>query len=91
MNRHVGTGDEQQREHHDLDHGRARLAIRNTAPPDDRGAGALASTGSGLGLAGLRHRVEVVHGTMRAEATRDGGFCLEAELPAYVPTAEPVR
>jgi signal transduction histidine kinase len=73
------------------DGARVSLAIRNMAPPDGGGAGALASTGSGLGLAGLQQRVEVVHGTMRAEATRDGGFCLEAELPAYVPTAEPVR
>jgi signal transduction histidine kinase len=51
----------------------------------------LAATGSGLGLAGLRQRVEVVHGTMRAGRTPDGGFCLEATLPAYVPTAEPTR
>jgi signal transduction histidine kinase len=73
------------------DGARVRLAIRNTAPPNGREAGQLAGTGSGLGLAGLQQRVEVVHGTMRAGATRDGGFCLEAELPAYVPTAEPVR
>jgi len=26
---------------------------------------------------------------MRAGGTPDGGFCLEATLPAYVPTAEP--
>lgn len=50
----------------------------------------LAATGSGLGLAGLRQRIEVVHGTMRAAPTADGGFRLEAVLPAYVPTAEPV-
>lgn len=41
-------------------------------------------------LAGLRQRVELVHGTLRAGPARDGGFCLEATLPAYVPTAEPV-
>jgi signal transduction histidine kinase len=49
----------------------------------------LAATGSGLGLASLRQRVEVVHGTMLAGRTPDGGYRLEATLPAYVPTAEP--
>jgi signal transduction histidine kinase len=55
------------------------------APPD-RG---LAATGSGVGLASLRQRIEVVHGTLRAAGTPDGGFCLEATMPSYVPTAEP--
>jgi signal transduction histidine kinase len=73
------------------DGARVSLSIRNTAAPNGPGAGVLASTGSGLGLVGLQQRVEVVHGTMQAGATSDGGFCLEAELPAYVPTAEPVR
>jgi signal transduction histidine kinase len=66
-----------------------RLSIRNTpaaAPP----ANGLAVTGSGLGLAGLRQRIELVHGTLRASGTPDGGFCLEAVMPSYVPTAEPV-
>jgi signal transduction histidine kinase len=49
----------------------------------------LAATGSGLGLASLRQRIELVHGTLRAGPAADGGFCLEATLPAYVPTAEP--
>ena len=65
-----------------------RLSIRNTAaaaPPD----GGLAATGSGLGLASLRQRIELVHGTLRASGTPDGGFCLEAAMPSYVPTAEP--
>jgi signal transduction histidine kinase len=50
----------------------------------------LSATGSGLGIVGLRQRVEVVHGTLRASGTPDGGFCVEATLPAYVPTREPV-
>jgi signal transduction histidine kinase len=65
-----------------------RLSIRNTAaaaPP----ANGLAATGSGLGLAGLRQRIELVHGTLRASGTPDGGFCVEASMPSYVPTAEP--
>jgi signal transduction histidine kinase len=54
------------------------------------GAASLAGTGSGLGIAGLRQRVELVRGTLRASGTPDGGFCVEATLPAYVPTREPV-
>ena len=71
------------------DESQVRLSIRNTAaaaPP----ANGLAATGSGLGLAGLRQRIELVHGTLRASGTPDGGFCLEATMPSYVPTAEPV-
>jgi signal transduction histidine kinase len=65
-----------------------RLSIRNTAaaaPP----ANGLAATGSGLGLAGLRQRIELVRGTLRASGTPDGGFYVEATMPSYVPTAEP--
>jgi signal transduction histidine kinase len=71
------------------DESQVRLSVRNTAvaaPPD----GALAATGSGIGLASLRQRIELVHGTLRASGTPDGGFCLEATMPSYVPTAEPV-
>ena len=50
----------------------------------------LSALGSGLGIAGLRQRVELVHGTLRATGMPDGGFCVEATLPAYVPTREPV-
>src|SRR5262249_21772159 len=64
-----------------------RLSVRNTPPTGQRSA--LAGTGSGLGLAHLRQRIELVHGTLRAGPEPDGGFCVEATLPAYVPTAEP--
>jgi signal transduction histidine kinase len=47
----------------------------------------LVGTGSGVGLASLRRRVELVGGTLRAGPAPDGGFCVEATLPAYVPTA----
>jgi signal transduction histidine kinase len=49
----------------------------------------LAATGSGLGIAGLRQRIDLVHGSLQAGQTPDGGFRLEATLPSYVPTAEP--
>lgn len=64
--------------------------LAGTAIADTAIAGtALASTGSGLGIAGLRQRIELVHGTFRAGPAPDGGFSVDATLPAYVPTAEP--
>jgi signal transduction histidine kinase len=71
-----------------------RLTICNSPPGQAvdasgrAGDASLAGTGSGLGIAQLRQRVELVHGTLRAGPSRDGGFCVEATLPAYVPTAE---
>jgi signal transduction histidine kinase len=72
-----------------------RLSVRNTPPARvpaaaARDSSALASTGSGLGLSVLRQRLELVHGTLYAGHSQDGGFCVEATLPAYVPTAESV-
>jgi signal transduction histidine kinase len=66
---------------------RVRLTVRNSAPegPADPG---LTGSGSGTGLLGLRHRVELVSGSFRAGPTADGGFEVEAVLPAYVPTRE---
>jgi signal transduction histidine kinase len=46
----------------------------------------LANAGGGSGLAGLRHRVDVVGGRFAAESTSDGGFRVRATLPVYVPT-----
>lgn len=66
-----------------------RIAVRNTAPTRPVDA-ALAQSGSGMGIAGLRRRIELVHGTLHAAPTSDGGFAVEATLPAYVPTPEPV-
>jgi signal transduction histidine kinase len=70
------------------DESQIRLSVRNTvaAAPPDR---SLAATGSGVGLASLRQRIDLMHGTLRAAGTPDGGFCLEATMPSYVPTAEP--
>ena len=70
------------------DESHVRLSVRN-APVASRPGSGLAATGSGLGIASLRQRIELVHGTLRAGPDPDGGFRLEATLPAYVPTAEP--
>jgi hypothetical protein len=73
------------------------LAAQGLAGAGPAGAGpastslagtSLAGTGSGLGIASLRQRIELVHGTLHAGPAPDNGFCVEAILPAYVPTAE---
>ena len=74
--------------HVSYDESQVRLSVRN-APVAGRPGSGLAATGSGLGIASLRQRIELVHGTLRAGPDPDGGFRLEATLPAYVPTAEP--
>ncbi len=73
----------------EYDEALVRLMVRNTPPAAGPGS-PLAGTGSGLGLANLRQRIELVRGTLRAGPEPDGGFTVEATLPAYVPTAEPV-
>ncbi len=70
-----------------ISYGDAQIRVTVTNTPG-RPATDLAATGSGIGLDSLRQRIEVVRGTMQAGPTPDGGFRLEATLPAYVPTAE---
>jgi signal transduction histidine kinase len=71
-------------------YGESQISLIITNGPAPPGATSeLAGTGSGLGIAGLRQRVELVHGSLRTGPTADGGFRLEAILPSYVPTAEP--
>src|SRR6185437_8152231 len=70
-----------------------QVTVTNTAPPATPAlpgspGSELASTGSGLGIASLRQRIELVHGTLQAGSTPDGGFRLAVTLPAYVPTAQ---
>ncbi|WUI04305.1 histidine kinase [Spirillospora sp. NBC_00431] len=64
-----------------------RLTVRNTAASREPDA-ELAASGSGMGLAGLRERVELIGGTFTAGPHQDG-FRVEATLPAYVPVAKP--
>jgi signal transduction histidine kinase len=71
-------------------YGESQVSLVITNGPTPPGASSeLASTGSGLGIAGLRQRIDLVHGSLQAGQTPDGGFRLEATLPSYVPTAEP--
>jgi signal transduction histidine kinase len=64
-----------------------RLVVRNGAPERGGDAG-LTASGSGTGLLGLRQRVELVSGSLAAGPTEDGGFEVDATLPAYVPTPD---
>jgi signal transduction histidine kinase len=66
-----------------------RVTIRNTPPTRPVDAG-LVGTGSGMGIANLRQRVELVQGTLHVGPSPGGGFRLDATLPAYVPTAASV-
>lgn len=66
---------------------RVRLGVHNArpkGPPDED----LAGRGSGTGLTGLRQRVELVGGSIEYGPRPDGGFGVDAILPAYVPTRE---
>ncbi|WP_409491621.1 sensor histidine kinase [Amycolatopsis sp. cmx-11-12] len=63
------------------------VTVENTrrgATPDP----ALAGSGSGAGLAGLRQRVELIGGRFDAGTMAGGGYRVSAILPAYVPTTE---
>jgi signal transduction histidine kinase len=63
------------------------VRVGNDRPPAGpyRGDRDLAAMGSGTGLLGVRQRVDLVDGTLVAGATDDGGFVIDAILPAYVP------
>jgi signal transduction histidine kinase len=67
-----------------------RLRVRNTAPAR-RADQDLTASGSGTGLLGLRQRTELVSGSFHAGPTDDGGFEVDAVLPAYVPTPDKTR
>ncbi|MCA2211696.1 sensor histidine kinase [Jidongwangia harbinensis] len=58
--------------------GEVRIVVRNTRP---RGRSALAATGAGTGLTGLRERVESIGGWLRAGPEEGGGFRIETVLP----------
>jgi signal transduction histidine kinase len=51
---------------------------------------ALAATGSGLGLEGMRERVQSLGGTLDAGPTSGGGWSLTARLPLHLPAPVPV-
>jgi signal transduction histidine kinase len=58
--------------------GEVRIVVRNPRP---RGRSALAATGAGTGLTGLRERVESIGGSLCAGPEEGGGFRVETVLP----------
>jgi signal transduction histidine kinase len=54
-----------------------------------RGSGAAAVTGAGRGVAGMRERAAALGGTFSAGPRPDGGFLVEAVLPAAAPPRVP--
>ncbi|TQN42506.1 hypothetical protein FHU33_1908 [Blastococcus colisei] len=53
-----------------------------TVRDDGRGVAGSSTAGTGRGLLGMRQRVELVGGTLRCGPATDGGFQVQADLPA---------
>jgi signal transduction histidine kinase len=61
-----------------IQHGRLEIEVRDDG---SKNPGRLAETGAGLGLVGVRERVESTGGTLDAGAGPDGSWRLSATLP----------
>ncbi|MFF5212784.1 sensor histidine kinase [Streptosporangium sp. NPDC000396] len=57
---------------------RLRVVVRNTAAGGNK---VIVLGEGGTGLSGLRQRVELVHGSLRAGPSEEGGFEVEVSLP----------
>jgi signal transduction histidine kinase len=62
-----------------LDTPALRVRVENDPPPVSPPPGE--ETGARHGLVGMRERATMLHGTLTAEPTADGGFVVEATLP----------
>lgn len=63
---------------------RVRVMVRNVAPPSVAGEGPVVAPladASGHGIRGMRERVGALGGSLSAEPTPDGGFCVVALVP----------
>ena len=59
-----------------------RVAVRNEPPPGGGDGPAARVEGAGHGVLGMRERVRLVGGTLRVGSRADGGWEVEAHLPA---------
>jgi signal transduction histidine kinase len=64
--------------HLELSDGELTITVRNSTAAE---TSAIAHTGSGLGLAGMRERLEALNGSLAAGPDANGGFRLCARLP----------
>jgi signal transduction histidine kinase len=69
------------------DDGWVSIDVRDSGP---RGRSELSHSGSGLGLTGMRERVDELGGTLRAGPGADGGWWLQAALPVGAVHQRPV-
>ncbi|OKI01296.1 hypothetical protein A6A06_21120 [Streptomyces sp. CB02923] len=82
VHKHAGTAHTEVAVHyHDAD---LEITVSNTAPAGP----AEALPGSGMGLVGLRERVELLDGVFAADPRPDGGFTVSARFPVSEPALE---
>lgn len=72
------------RVHVDCRRDRIELKVENDRSGQSNGAAPGAGTDAGYGLVGMRERVGLYSGTLRAGPTANGGFAVEAMLPIEV-------
>ncbi|WP_345439367.1 sensor histidine kinase [Actinoallomurus vinaceus] len=65
------------------------VSVRDSGGDDRHGNPALAGSGSGLGLVGLRRRVELIGGEFSAGESVSGGWQVTASLPDFGAPARP--
>jgi len=70
-----------------LSHGELTITVRNGIVAE---TSAIAHTGSGLGLAGMRERLEALGGSLAAAPDAHGGFRLHIRLPLDKPRTFPL-
>jgi len=66
-----------------------RVTVEVTNGPVPQGTAASHPSAGGAGLAGLRERVRLLGGSLRAEPVDDGGFAVVADLPLHADGRQP--
>lgn len=64
----------------DIAYRTVRVRVANERPPNDQ-TRPPKTVGGGAGVAGLRERIALFHGTVTAQPRHDGGFVLDATIP----------